>query len=155
MEDVTKSQKLIITIYVGHAYSNFRDNTLEKLATKGQKYFDDHANTPSQALENISLKVLFEMLSKGPSSYEGETEISKLKKAWSITIGHEQTRLAMTITPKFLLSLVRLGAAPHVKDKKFSDWVRNYKLELSLAISSIEGSKDLPEGTDIYKVVFE
>ena len=40
--NVTKSQKLILTIYAGSAYSTFRDNDLLKLKNKAKKKVKIH-----------------------------------------------------------------------------------------------------------------
>lgn len=157
MDTVTKLQKIIITIYLGYAYSTYRDNDLSRLKLKAKKYLDKFSDKPyEQYGGGMSLMIMKKVLS-GDFKYDGVEIDDTLKKMWlSMAIGFDLTCLSSPKTkPKMLLQAIRLFAVPPINDESFSAWVAKYKEELSVYIKLIDGLDDLQEGCDIYKIIFE
>ncbi len=155
MTELTKLQKLIILLYAGNAYSAYRDNSLTELFSKSKAYLDKYSNQPMKQYGGGCALYIMKQVLAGEIKYN-EKEISdELKKVWlSIAIGFELTSTSLEL-PKYLLPIVRLFAAPHIKDKGFSEWVAKYNQELSVYISLINGLENIQKNCDVHQTVFD
>jgi hypothetical protein len=156
MDTVTKLQKTIITIYAGNAYSAFRDNNLSELQSKTDKYLKKVLKESWSHYGGGCALMIMEKVLSGTWKYGEETLDDTQKKAWlAIALGLELTCWSVKSAPKILLPVVRLFAAPHIKDRNFSTWIAQYKSEVSRYISLIDGLGNLRDDCDIYKIIFE
>ena len=155
MTDLTKLQRLIILLYAGNAYSAYRDNSLTELISKSKAYLDKYSSQPMKQYGGGYALMVMEKVLSGEMKYEDKGINDELKKAWlSIAIGFELTNTSLEL-PKFLLPIVRLFAAPHIKDKGFSEWVAKYNQELSNCISLINGLENIQKNCDVHQIVFD
>ena len=155
MNTVTKLQKTIITIYAGNAYSAFRDNDLEELKSRADKYLKKVSKESLPHYGGGCALMIMEKALSGTWKYGEEKVDDTLIKVWlAIALGFELTSLSVKSSPKILLPVVRLFVAPHIRDTNFSTWTSQYQNELFMYIRLIDGLDNLPRDCDIKKIIF-